>query len=1289
MPLSPPICLEVNFSSVTTYATNQWQCTLVVTPQGTSTGQYDGTSVAVGMWTSNQYYGYTYKIVQIISQNALTVNCIVEDVDGYNAIIDPSQGIDGVSPQINFKGYVYELNATGLPVLTQVQNPLYLTWTDAQLGRFIYFQAGTTGTSGGGTGGVGGTGYTGPTGQAGYIGQDGATGPSGVEGIQGPTGSSGIQGQQGPTGSAGQNGVSSGLVLYLDTTSPTGGAYPQDGPLLLIPNLGIQSITTSGSQSNTTILMGSHTTEPNEIPTQLIPGGLWDLHLWAQASSATGVSFYFDVSYVDSDGSSNKTLIASGSSIPSAISNTDAIYSNSLYIPQTTLPDLTKRIQVDVYAIFTGSGLSVQYEFGGSTISHIVTTLAANVATGPTGQQGIQGLIGPTGYTGEVGTGPTGEKGPTGDTGIQGTTGYTGETGATGEQGPTGFTGYTGQQGATGPYANSANWLLISTSGATPAIQRFSITDSDIVNTTQIILNSEDYAGINRYDFLNSLGVGTLIHLFNTSTNTEHIYSVTNIVNHSIYFTFSVNLLYGFTEFVSPGTLFRIAFDTIGKGYTGERGSTGPTGQQGLQGPTGQEGSQGTQGDTGATGAASTVPGPTGAKGDKGGDYYLTNTDTEITPTPTLGGYEILNVGTGLAYISGNSIIVSQSTDNTHYFTGRVGTYNPLNGSLTVVDIDYISGPQFDDAIYDVNLDGTIGQTGFTGFTGYTGPTGPTGETGATGSTGSTGFTGQIGPTGDIAYYIFDGGDAYTTFFDGPAFNAGDVGFTGYIGPSGQVVNGTNIRLQLRHGLAIAWFNVNPVLAIGELGYEIDTELFKIGDGVTDWNNLPYGGLRGPTGDTGYTGPLGTGPTGETGSTGPTGSTGATGPTGMKGETGDIAYYIFDGGDPDSVYTLGPAFNAGDVGFTGYIGPSGQVINGTNLQLQLRHGTALRWSQVNPTLAIGEMGYELDTGLFKIGDGTTPWNNLDYGGLKGPTGPDFLDLSALTNGTLLYKYGTGPTGSSDLLYFNPNTSPSGELVVKGKLTVEGVIDPIGLYLTPTILQPPSYTGILWVSPTGGLHYGDTLLSKGPTGSSTKIDNDIPFTSIPTNAVLFNNGVSLTGTSQFLYDATGTLQVNGSVVIDGTLDVPKLKLSNESNRANGFMLDVDETNPNLILVKKYAGNTIVDSGILYDLEFNRPEGIYLYISPNFVLPTQEAQATYFLQQNPSFILCVESQNDSSLTLPSLQTNGDDNYRQIRVSNSGSYALDLIFNSTIIVQMYTERTTLVWCDRGSGYEWVYIP
>ena len=46
--------------------------------------------------------------------------------------------------------------------------------------------------------------------------------------------------------------------------------------------------------------------------------------------------------------------------------------------------------------------------------------------------------------------------------------------------------------------------------------------------------------------------------------------------------------------------------------------------------------------------------------------------------------------------------------------------------------------------------------------------------------------------------------------------------------------------------------------------------------------------------------------------------------------------------------------------------------------IQLRRGTAAEWVAANPTLSAGESGFETDTRKFKIGDGSTTWNNLQY-----------------------------------------------------------------------------------------------------------------------------------------------------------------------------------------------------------------------------------------------------------------------------------------------------------------------
>ena len=49
-------------------------------------------------------------------------------------------------------------------------------------------------------------------------------------------------------------------------------------------------------------------------------------------------------------------------------------------------------------------------------------------------------------------------------------------------------------------------------------------------------------------------------------------------------------------------------------------------------------------------------------------------------------------------------------------------------------------------------------------------------------------------------------------------------------------------RILLRNDVATAWTTANPVLMKGEIGIEIDTNKFKIGDGTKKWNELSYVG---------------------------------------------------------------------------------------------------------------------------------------------------------------------------------------------------------------------------------------------------------------------------------------------------------------------------------------------------------------------------------------------------------------------------------------------------------------
>lgn len=93
--------------------------------------------------------------------------------------------------------------------------------------------------------------------------------------------------------------------------------------------------------------------------------------------------------------------------------------------------------------------------------------------------------------------------------------------------------------------------------------------------------------------------------------------------------------------------------------------------------------------------------------------------------------------------------------------------------------------------------------------------------------------------------------------------------------------------IKLRRGLAIEWNQYNPLLAEGEFGVELDTRMFKIGNGVDLWRALPYAGEPGVPGLPGTDG--------DPGRDGTDGMDGIDGAVGPRGETGKIdAQMIID-----------------------------------------------------------------------------------------------------------------------------------------------------------------------------------------------------------------------------------------------------------------------------------------------------------------------------------------------------------------------------------------------------------
>jgi hypothetical protein len=243
----------------------------------------------------------------------------------------------------------------------------------------------------------------------------------------------------------------------------------------------------------------------------------------------------------------------------------------------------------------------------------------------------------------------------------------------------------------------------------------------------------------------------------------------------------------------------------------------------------------------------------------------------------------------------------------------------------------------------------------------------------------------------------------------------------------------------------------NPILAEGEMGIEIDTSRFKIGDGITAWNALAYGGLQGlqgstgvqgPTGFTGATGPAG-GPTGATGYTGATGASGASGATGPIGAQGLV-------GATGSTGARGASGSTGLTGSTGPLGASGS--------------TGL-------TGATGSTGVQGASGL------TGSTGATGFTGATGSTGP--IGASGLTGATGATGFtgatgSTGPIGASGLqgasgaTGFTGATGATGTQGASGSTGLQGASGATGV--------SGAATNVLYVSKSGNDLYDGTTLS---------------------------------------------------------------------------------------------------------------------------------------------------------------------------------------------------------------------
>jgi hypothetical protein len=285
-----------------------------------------------------------------------------------------------------------------------------------------------------------------------------------------------------------------------------------------------------------------------------------------------------------------------------------------------------------------------------------------------------------------------------------------------------------------------------------------------------------------------------------------------------------------------------------------------------------------------------------------------------------------------------------------------------------------------------------------------------------------------------------------------------------------NTISASIFQVSQRGDTLARWTSFNPVLADRELVLETDTNKFKIGNGVDNYLDLPYGGIIGPTGpqatsinvvgqvaevselpisgaavnDAYYVSAEGTlygwngsawvnlgpvqgpiGPTGPVGVTGPVGDFGPTGPTGPGGE--------------GSVGPTGPAGDSGPIGPTGPQGPGGTGPTGPTGPLGPTGtgGIGPTGPTGAPSTEAGPTGPTGPTG--PGGEGSVgPTGPIGDVGPTGPTGPGGEGSVGPTGPTGAPSTEIGPTGPTGPIGLTGATGPTG-----ADSTVEGPVGPTG------------------------------------------------------------------------------------------------------------------------------------------------------------------------------------------------------------------------------------------------------
>jgi len=246
------------------------------------------------------------------------------------------------------------------------------------------------------------------------------------------------------------------------------------------------------------------------------------------------------------------------------------------------------------------------------------------------------------------------------------------------------------------------------------------------------------------------------------------------------------------------------------------------------------------------------------------------------------------------------------------------------------------------------------------------------------------------------------------------------------------------------------------------------------------------------------------------------------------------------------------------------------------VRIQFRRGTEDQWSQANPILTQGELGYESTNKKIKFGDGVTDWNNLPVAAAGDITTIIVSPGSGLRYGSQTDGFGTANAGTSGNVQLELDTSvvvsPT-SFNAKGDLLVGTADNSFAVLPVSTtdgqalVANSSSSSGISWST------ISNPTITAGYITNTMLAADSVTADKIAANAVTDSELASNSVTSAKI----AATAVDGTKIADASITAAKLASNAvETAKINSLAVTTDKIAANAVTAAK-VGTDVYQRG----------------------------------------------------------------------------------------------------------------